>query len=153
VVWAHNQHVFTIRLAEAPGQPMGLYLRQALGHRYAVVGFDFAFGGFTARTASATPAQVPAPAPVEAQTIQAAPPDSFAATFQQLEPEAFILGLALPRSGCSYRLALHSPFDLVDWCGVQPSHGDGFTIALPLTDGFDAIVFIRNAPSNVVPEA
>jgi erythromycin esterase len=155
VLWAHNQHVFTVRLADAPGSPMGLHLREALGDAYAVIGFDFAVGGFTARTASTAPATTPAPSPVEAQTIEAAPQDSYAATFEQLAPDAFILNLRDLDPASPVADWLSDPHPVWSVGAVfNPPHSDGFTIALPLTDSFDALVFVRETtPSMVVPEA
>lgn len=130
----------------------GSYLRQALGDKYAVVGFDFAAGGFMARTASGT---ATAPGPVEAQTVETSPPDSYAATFEQLAPDAFVLNLrdldpASPAADWLSRA--HSLWSI--GAVFNPAHGVGFTISLPLTDSFDALVFVRETrPSSVVPEA
>lgn len=153
-VWAHNQHVILTRLGEAAGTPMGAHLREALGESYVAVGFDFAKGGFTARTAPTTPSGEQVAMPVEAQTIESAPQGSYSATFERLAVEAFILDLHDLDPASPATEWLSDPHSALSVGAVfNPAHDDQFAVALTLIESYDALLFIRETtPTKVVPE-
>lgn len=101
VLWAHNGHVQNTGFDWAGGKAtvMGMNLKDALGDRYASLGFGFGSGGLQAR-GMGNSADFTDVSPLREFTVGVAPPDTLDGTMLEAVSGDFLIDLSgLPPSG------------------------------------------------------